>query len=97
LFAPQLRANGKVWILKSLAYDSVHRADLFKLPCPPAHLEAYLAQPDITITEQQPWLLQEFIKVSVVWQVIFLFWAQVRAATPARKSRSATPALGLIS
>jgi hypothetical protein len=53
-----------VWILKSLAYDSVHRADLFKLPCPPAELEAYLAQPDITITEQQPWLLQEFIKVS---------------------------------
>jgi len=56
--------KGKTFILKSLAYDSVHRADLFKLPCAPSALEAYLARPDITISSRQPWILQEFIKVS---------------------------------
>lgn len=53
-----------MFILKSLAYDSVHRADLFKLPCAPSQLEAYLARPDISISPQQPWILQEFIEVS---------------------------------
>lgn len=55
--------QGKPFILKSLAYDSVHRADLFKLPCAPSKLEAYLARPDITISSKQPWILQEFLKV----------------------------------
>ena len=55
--------QGKTFILKSLAYDSVHRADLFKLPCAPSKLEAYLARPDITISSKQPWILQEFLKV----------------------------------
>lgn len=41
----------------------MHRADLFKLPCAPSKLEAYLARPDIAITPKQPWILQEFIKV----------------------------------
>jgi hypothetical protein len=34
-----------------------------KLPCPGSQLAGYLARPDITITEQSPWILQEFIKV----------------------------------
>lgn len=55
--------KGKAFILKSLVYDSVHRADLFELPCAPSALEAYLARPDITISTQQPWILQEFLKV----------------------------------
>lgn len=55
--------KGKAFILKSLTYDSVHRADLFKLPYAPSALEAYLARPDITISTQQPWILQEFLKV----------------------------------
>jgi hypothetical protein len=62
---PQL-LKGKAFILKNLAYDSVHRADLFKLPCETSKLEAYLARPDITISPQQPWILQEFIKVHTV-------------------------------
>lgn len=60
--------QGKAFILKSLAYDSVHRADLFKLPCAPSKLEAYLARPDITISSKQPWILQEFLKVR--WQLL---------------------------
>jgi hypothetical protein len=55
--------QGKTFILKSLAYDSVHRADLFKLPCAPSELEAYLARPDITISSKQPWILQEYLSV----------------------------------
>ena len=55
--------KGKSFILKSLAYDSVHRADLFQLPCAPSALSAYLSRHDITISTRQPWILQEFIKV----------------------------------
>lgn len=56
--------QGKTYILKNLAYDSVHRADLFKLPCAPSRLETYLARPDINISDTEPWILQEFIQVS---------------------------------
>lgn len=55
--------GGTKFILKNLSYDSVHRADLFKLPCPPAALAQYLARPDVDISAQQPWIVQEFIEV----------------------------------
>lgn len=47
------------FILKNLQYDSMHRLDLFTLPCAPAKLDAYLA--DITIDEANPWTVQTFI------------------------------------
>ncbi len=48
------------YILKSIAYDSVHRLDMTKYPLPSkeetaAHLET------LPISKQNPWILQEFI------------------------------------
>lgn len=54
---------GRRFVLKSIAYDSVHRTDLMRLPCPHQQLAAYLARPDVMIMQQQPWILQEFIQV----------------------------------
>lgn len=51
------------FILKNLSYDSVHRSDLFQLPCPPQQLEAYLARPELDVSPEQPWILQQFIQV----------------------------------
>merc|ERR1711871_11066 len=48
------------YVLKNLAYDSMRRLDLFKLPCPPDRLAKYIE--DIEITTAQPWVCQEFIK-----------------------------------
>ena len=47
------------FIFKNLQYDSMHRLDLFTLPCAPAKLDAYLA--DIFIDEANPWTVQTFI------------------------------------
>ena len=47
------------YILKNLQYDSMHRLDLFTLPCPVEKLEAYLS--DITIDRENPWTVQTFI------------------------------------
>ena len=52
-------AKAPRFILKNLQYDSMHRLDLFTVPCAPATLDAYLA--DITIDEANPWTLQTFI------------------------------------
>jgi hypothetical protein len=63
LFLLQVLGARRRFVLKSIAYDSVHRADLMLLPCPPSKLAAYLARPDISITQQSPWILQEYIQV----------------------------------
>eukprot|EP00877_Chromochloris_zofingiensis_P006591 jgi/Chrzof1/2185/Cz11g05110.t1 len=54
--------EGSSFVLKNLSYDSVHRTDLFTVPCSPAALIAYISKPDITISDSQPWILQQFIK-----------------------------------
>jgi hypothetical protein len=59
----QLLHSGKTFVLKNLSYDSVHRADLFMLPCQPSKLESYINKPDIIISESQPWILQQFVQV----------------------------------
>merc|ERR1719424_2365769 len=49
------------YILKSLAYDSMHRLDLFTLPCAPDVLDAYLAKlhtDGAAITQENPWIIQ---------------------------------------
>ncbi|KAF6265263.1 hypothetical protein COO60DRAFT_1457169 [Scenedesmus sp. NREL 46B-D3] len=62
--------SGRRFVLKSISYDSVHRADLMLLPCSPAKLSAYLARPDISITQQCPWILQEFIQLLTRYAVL---------------------------
>jgi hypothetical protein len=74
---PQALGKGtKRFVLKNLAYDSVHRADLFTLPSPAGHLESYLARPDVIISQQQPWIVQEFIQVGV-WRLLYVALAHM--------------------
>ena len=48
------------YILKSIAYDSVRRLDLTKLPCAtPEQTAAFVS--DLPISESRPWVMQEFI------------------------------------
>lgn len=47
------------FIFKNLQYDSMHRLDLFTLPCAPETLDAYIS--DITIDEANAWTVQTFI------------------------------------
>ncbi|WP_048306753.1 ATP-grasp enzyme [Halomonas sp. PR-M31] len=48
------------FILKSIRYDSVRRLDLTKLPMPtPAETAAFVAT--LPISEENPWVMQEFI------------------------------------
>lgn len=55
-FASQRRS----FILKSIAYDSIRRLDLTKLPCAtPGETEAFVRS--LPITPENPWVLQEFI------------------------------------
>jgi hypothetical protein len=61
-FNDELRAQGagaKRYILKNLQYDSMHRLDLFSVPCEPSALSAYME--DLTITPEAPWACQQFI------------------------------------
>jgi hypothetical protein len=91
LLPPQaLGAGTKCFVLKNLAYDSVHRADLFMLPCPASHLEAYLARPDIIITPQQPWILQEFIRVGAILMGLLL-WPSTGSSTNGLHGCAAAP------
>ncbi|MEM9136279.1 MAG: ATP-grasp domain-containing protein [Cyanobacteria bacterium P01_F01_bin.42] len=49
------------YILKSISYDSVRRLDLTKLPCETPEATAAFVQ-SLPISEQRPWVMQEFIK-----------------------------------
>eukprot|EP00775_Hariotina_reticulata_P007119 gene7120-7333_t len=66
LNSPQVLGAGRVFVLKNLSYDSVHRADLVKLPCPAEQLVAYVARPDVIISQQQPWILQAYVQGRVL-------------------------------
>lgn len=48
------------YILKSIAYDSVRRLDLTKLPCPTPEATAAFVR-SLPISEERPWIMQEFI------------------------------------
>ncbi len=53
-------AGGKRYVLKSIPYDPVRRLDLTPLPRPtPRETAAFVAA--LPISEQRPWILQEFI------------------------------------
>lgn len=48
------------YIIKSIAYDSIRRLDLTKLPCAtPAETAAFVKS--LPISERNPWVMQEFI------------------------------------
>ena len=46
------------YVLKSIAYDSMRRLDLFTLPASPAKLAEYTK--DIGVSQSNPWLVQAF-------------------------------------
>merc|ERR1712228_401656 len=80
------------YILKNLQYDSMHRLDLFTLPCAAAKLDAYLS--DITIDEHNPWTVQTFIvgeeysTCAIVKDGRLLAFTDNQARAPARRHRS---------
>ncbi len=49
--------DGSEYILKSIPYDSVHRLDMTRLPCP--NLEEHISK--LPISKEKPWIMQEFI------------------------------------
>lgn len=54
-------ANGKHYILKSIVYDSFRRLDMVRLPTATREeLEDYLGR--VPISEERPWVMQEFIR-----------------------------------
>lgn len=52
-------ADGSRYILKSIAYDSVHRLALLKLPCAMEEMAAYVRS--LPIRKDNPWIMQEFL------------------------------------
>ena len=48
------------YILKSIAYDPVHRLDLTRLPFERAGMERFVRS--LPISEANPWILQEFVE-----------------------------------
>ncbi|GAA3232815.1 hypothetical protein GCM10017691_27810 [Pseudonocardia petroleophila] len=54
-------APGDTYVLKSIAYDPVHRLDLTPLPRPTAAETAAFAASK-PISEANPWILQEFVR-----------------------------------
>lgn len=52
-------ADGSRYILKSIAYDSVHRLALLKLPCATEQMAAYVHS--LPISKDNPWIMQEFL------------------------------------
>lgn len=52
------KSDSSLYILKSIAYDSVTRLDMTKLPF--AGMESYLKK--LPISPEKPWIMQEFIQ-----------------------------------
>ena len=52
-------ADGSRYILKSIAYDSVHRLALLKLPCSAEKMAEYVYS--LPLSKNNPWIMQEFI------------------------------------
>lgn len=53
-------ADGSKYILKSIAYDSINRLALLKLPCAPEKMAEYVRS--LPISPENPWIMQEFLK-----------------------------------
>lgn len=70
LLSADKKAEGQKYILKNLAYDPIHRLDLFQLPCRDLEkLRAYLgkvAADGNAITAEEPWQVQAFVDVKAM-------------------------------
>lgn len=53
-------ADGSSYILKSIAYDSINRLALLKLPCDRQKMVDYVQS--LPISSENPWIMQEFLK-----------------------------------
>ena len=56
--------DATTYVLKNIQYDNVHRLDLFKMPCNPNVLDAYLDRINAdgyAISPKFPWQVQQFI------------------------------------
>jgi hypothetical protein len=65
----------RTMILKNLAYDPIHRLDLFQLPCHEDVLNLYLnkvRQDGNAITEEEPWQLQEFLRDGIEYAAMIV-------------------------
>ena len=60
VLAYDFAAESRPFILKSIAYDSIRRLDLTRLPCAtPQQTEAFVRS--LPISNDNPWVMQEFI------------------------------------
>lgn len=62
-------------ILKNLAYDPIHRLDLFQLPTTKENLDAYLRKIEADgnpISKEEPWQLQEFLSGGVEYAAMIV-------------------------
>lgn len=65
-FNNELHAKGETrrYVFKNLNYDSMHRLDLFTMPCEREKLQAYIDKvvaAECGISVEQPWLVQAFV------------------------------------
>lgn len=80
-----------VYILKNLEYDPKHRLDLFKIPCQPQDLDAYLSQIRLDgnpIHPGAPWQVQQFIEGSEYACMVVVREGNIRAITTSESSPS---------
>lgn len=78
-------------VLKNLSYDPIHRLDLFKLPCEPSDLDAYLARirkDGNPISAEEPWQVQQFIKGEEYSAFAVLRGSRLQALTVCESSPS---------
>jgi len=83
--------DSKMYILKNIEYDPVHRLDMFKLPCDEEKLNKYLkkiAEDGNPITPQAPWQIQQFIEGLEYTCMAVLREGHIRAITTSESSPS---------
>ena len=87
-----LNADKSVYVLKNIEYDPKHRLDLFKMPCNPNELDAYLykiREDGNAITPEAPWQVQQFIAGSQEYTCfVVLRDGKIRAITTSESSCS---------
>jgi len=83
-----LKNESKVYVLKSLTYDPIHRLDLFKLPCSSESLQNYLATLENPISKERPWQVQQFVKGVEYAVFAVLRKGKIRALTISESSSS---------
>ena len=85
LMKNRLNGDTTVYVLKSIEYDTMHRLDLFKIPCERDVLDAYLGKLNAdgyAISPKFPWQVQQFIAGNDEYSCFaFLQDGKIRAIT----------------